>query len=85
MTYTVRDSDSPTGAPALANKKPKNQRSKRTSMWLDNGLRAQLDKRATAEGRSLAQTIEFYLRKGLGLRATVQKTQPGESDAPIFG
>jgi hypothetical protein len=44
---------------------PKTKRSKRTSIWLDNDLRFQLDRRAKAAGRSLAETIEFYLRKGL--------------------
>ncbi|MGZ5988759.1 MAG: hypothetical protein ACXWLZ_06895 [Rhizomicrobium sp.] len=61
---------------------PKNKISKRTSMWLANDLRAQLDRRAKADRRSLAQTIDFYLRKGLG------KPTKGEADAapaPIFG
>ncbi len=60
---------------------PKNQRSKRTSLWLDNGLRKSLDQRCRVEGRSLANAIEFYLRKGLG------KPAKGEADASatIFG
>jgi hypothetical protein len=60
---------------------PKNKVSTRTSMWLANELRAQLDRRAKAERRSLAQTIDFYLRKGLGKPA---KEEPNAA-APIFG
>jgi hypothetical protein len=51
-------------------------------MWLANDLRKQLDTRAKNDRRSLAQTIDFYLRKGLG------KPTKGEADAapaPIFG
>lgn len=49
-------------------------------MWLANELRTQLDRRAKADRRSLAQTIDFYLRKGLG------KPAKDEADAStIFG
>lgn len=60
---------------------PKNKISRRTSMWLANDLRSLLDKRAKADNRSLAFTIEHYLRKGLG------KPTKGEPDASatIFG
>lgn len=60
---------------------PKNKVSKRTSMWLANDLRAQLDRRARADNRSLAQTIDMALRKGLG------KPEKGVPDAAatIFG
>jgi hypothetical protein len=60
---------------------PKNKVSRRTSMWLANELRTQLDRRAKADRRSLAQTIDFYLRKGLG------KPAKDVADAPatIFG
>lgn len=61
----------------------KNKVSKRTSMWLANELRAQLDRRAKADRRSLAQTIDFYLRKGLG-KPTAAKDEP-DAAAPIFG
>lgn len=64
---------------------PKNQRSKRTSMWLDNGLRQTLDQRAKAEDRSLANTIEFYLRKGLGLKVASKTADEGKPDATVFG
>jgi len=65
---------------------PKNKRSKRTSMWLDNGLRRALDERAKKEARSLANTIEFYLRKGLGLKTDAKPADEGKTDAaPIFG
>lgn len=60
---------------------PKNKISKRTSMWLANDLRRQLDTRAKNDRRSLAQTIDFYLRKGLGKPA---KETP-DASAPIFG
>ncbi|WP_316397313.1 hypothetical protein [Bradyrhizobium sp. 33ap4] len=70
-------------------KKPKNQRSKRTSIWLDNALRAKLDERAEREGRSLAGSIDFYLRKGLGLKtggnASTNEEKPDAAAAPIFG
>lgn len=66
--------------------KPKNQRSTRTSMWLDNGLRKHLDARAAAEGRSLAGTIEFYLRKGLGLKTTpAPKSSSEAQNETVFG
>jgi hypothetical protein len=68
----------------LAKTKPKNQRSKRTCIWLDNGLRAKLDERASKEGRSLASTIDMTLRKGLGLKTQPAATE-GKADAPIFG
>lgn len=65
---------------------PKNKRSKRTSMWLDNGLRQKLDDRAARDGRSLAATIDIYLRKGLGLKTGATSANPEEkADAPIFG
>ncbi len=61
---------------------PKNKTSKRTSMWLDNGLRRQLDTRAKNDRRSLAQTIDHYLRKGLGKPA---KDEADAAPATIFG
>lgn len=60
---------------------PKNQRSKRTSIWLDNSLRKQLDAKASAEGRSLAGTIEFYLRKGLGVKTAPALKSSSEAEA----
>lgn len=53
----------------------------RTSIWLDDDLRARLDRRAAKTDRSLAFTIDDTLRKGLA------KTEKGEADAPapIFG
>jgi hypothetical protein len=60
---------------------PKNKISKRTSMWLANDLRRQLDTRARNDRRSLAQTIDFYLRKGLGKPAK----ESADAAAPIFG
>lgn len=60
---------------------PKNKISKRTSMWLANDLRALLDRRAAADKRSLAQTIDMALRKGLG--KPVKETP--DAVPPIFG
>ncbi|WP_439392584.1 hypothetical protein ACRQ5Q_24490 [Bradyrhizobium sp. PMVTL-01] len=54
-------------------------------MWLDNSLRAKLDQKSVAEGRSLAGTIDFYLRKGLGLRLPGKDAAPEKTDATIFG
>lgn len=55
-------------------------------MWLDNGLRRHLDARAAAEGRSLAGTIEFYLRKGLGLKTEKPAKSSSEAEnATVFG
>lgn len=55
-------------------------------MWLDNGLRQKLDERAVREGRSLAATIDVYLRKGLGLKMGAASATPEEkADAPVFG
>ena len=53
---------------------------RRTSIWLENDLRAQLDRRATSSNRSLAFVITDTLRKGLS-------KSKGEADAPapIFG
>jgi hypothetical protein len=61
---------------------PKNKISKRTSMWLANDLRRLLDTRAKNDRRSLAQTIDFYLRKGLGKPT---KDAPDADSATIFG
>lgn len=54
---------------------------RRTSIWLENDLRARLDRRAEKTARSLAFTIDDTLRKGLA------KTEKGEADAPatVFG
>jgi predicted transcriptional regulator len=59
---------------------PKKAKS-RTSIWLDDDLRARLDRRADKTDRSLAFTIDDTLRKGLA------KSEKGEADAPapIFG
>ncbi|MGO3930833.1 hypothetical protein [Rhodopseudomonas pseudopalustris] len=63
-----------------ARKKPQAAPSKtRTSIWLANDLRAQLDKRCEAENSSLARMIEMLLRDGLSKR--VRKA----ADASIFG
>lgn len=59
---------------------PKNKRSKRTSLWLDNDLRKRLDARAKATNRSLAFTIEETLQRGLGKAA---KESPDA--ASVFG
>lgn len=63
--------------------KPKTKRKpkSRTSIWLEDDLRAQLDRRAEAANVSLARTITDTLRKGLA------RSPKGEPDAPatIFG
>lgn len=53
---------------------------RRTSIWLENDLRAQLDRRAESTKRSLAFVIADTLRKGLS-------KSKGDADAPatIFG
>lgn len=53
---------------------------RRTSIWLENDLRAQLDRRAASANVSLARVITDTLRKGLS-------KSKGEPDAPatIFG
>lgn len=61
-------------------KKLKSKR--RTSIWLEDDLRAQLDRKARAAKRSLAFTITDTLRKGLA-RSTM-KDAPDDA-APIFG
>lgn len=57
-------------------RKPKS----RTSIWLENDLRKQLDRRAESTGNSLARVITDTLRKGLS-------KSKGEPDATptIFG
>lgn len=55
---------------------------RRTSIWLEDDLRAQLDRRAKADKRSLAYTITNTLRKGLARSTT--KDAP-DAAAPIFG
>jgi predicted transcriptional regulator len=54
---------------------------RRTSIWLDDDLRARLDRKAERTERSLAFTIDDMLRKGLA------KAEKGEPDAPatVFG
>jgi hypothetical protein len=53
---------------------------RRTSIWLENDLRAKLDLRVTSTGNSLARVITDTLRKGLS-------KSKGDADAPatIFG
>lgn len=51
----------------------------RTSIWLDDSLRSQLDRKCLAEHRSLAEIIQMLLRKALG------KPTKETPDAPIFG
>lgn len=53
---------------------------RRTSIWLENDLRSQLDRRVASTGNSLARVITDTLRKGLS-------KSKGEADAPapIFG
>jgi predicted transcriptional regulator len=53
----------------------------RTSIWLDDDLRARLDRKAEKTERSLAFTIDDTLRRGLA------KAEKGEPDAAatIFG
>jgi hypothetical protein len=70
----------------LGKPKPKNQRSKRTCIWLDNTVRAKLDERAQKDGRSMAGTIDMLLRKGLGLKTqSAAPATESKADAPIFG
>lgn len=65
--------------------KPKKSRTttpkSRTSIWLDDDLRARLDERAKLDRRSLAQTIDHLLRAGLGR----QPKKAQAADATIFG
>lgn len=54
---------------------------RRTSMWLDDDLRARLDRKAEKTERSLAFTIDDMLRKGL---AKAEKGEP-DASATVFG
>lgn len=54
----------------------------RTSIWLANDLRAQLDRRCEADNRSLAQVIDLLLRAGLAKQPQPKKVT---ADASIFG
>lgn len=63
-----------------ASTKPKKAKS-RTSIWLENDLRAQLDRRVEATNQSLARVISDTLRKGL---ARAPKGEP-DAAATIFG
>lgn len=62
--------------------KPKTKRKpkSRTSIWLENDLRSQLDRRAESTGNSLARVITDTLRRGL----SKSKGEP-DAAATIFG
>lgn len=52
----------------------------RTSIWLEDDLRAQLDRRAASTNLSLARVITDTLRKGLS-----KSKGDADAPAPIFG
>lgn len=60
----------------------KKSKKSRTSIWLEDDLRKQLDRRKAATGNSLARVITDTLRKGLARSPT--KDAP-DAAAPIFG
>ena len=68
------------GDRSVKKSKPKPKSKKRTSIWLEDDLRARLDKRASDENRSLANVIDTTLREGLARKST--KKVP---DATVFG
>lgn len=79
MTYVSYDRR--TGARSVTKKARKTKKAKsRTSIWLEDDLRAQLDRRAATTNMSLARVITDTLRKGL----SKAKGEP-DAAAPIFG